>query len=215
MNINLTKFEPLFKEHMTKVCDEAKDPSHDLSHVLRVVNIAKNLCTLENGNPYVVVPAAYLHDAVFISKNDSRRSQASTISADFTMKLLSDWNYPEEFHKEIHHAIRAHSFSAKVATETLEAKIVQDADRIDALGAVGICRSMAFTGFVKRPMYNIDDPFCKNGRLPDDYTNTLDHYFIKLLKVADLAQTKSGKKECLKRLDFVKGFLNQLESEIS
>jgi len=214
MSVNLTNFEPLFKKHMQDLCDEVGDVSHDLSHVLRVVKTAKELCALEGAKMEVVVPAAYLHDCVYISKKDPRRSQASTLSADFAMNLLKDWGYPEEYFKEIHQAIRAHSFSAQVPPESLEAKIVQDADRIDGLGAIGICRSMAFTGFANRPMYSINDPFCEDGRDPDDSTNTIDHYFIKLLNVAEMACTESGKKECMRRTDLMHKFLSDLKKEI-
>jgi|GEM_PF-5708279 len=71
---------------------------------------------------------------------------------------------------------------------------------------------MAFTGFSNRPMYNIEDPFCEGGREPDDYTNTLDHFFIKLLKVAEMACTESGKKECMRRTDLMHKFLSDLNS---
>jgi len=214
MTVDLSKFEPLFEQHMRELCDEVGDVSHDLSHVLRVVQTAKEICKLENGDINVVVPAAYLHDCVYISKKDPRRSQASTISADFAMDLLTKWNYPKEFHADIHHAVCAHSFSANIKPQSLEAMIVQDADRIDGLGAIGVCRSMAFTGFSNRPMYNIEDPFCENGRVPDDSQNTLDHYFIKLLKVADLACTESGKRECLRRTEVMREFLKNLKLEI-
>jgi len=214
MTVDLSKFEPLFLEHMKTLCDEVGDVSHDLSHVLRVVKTAKIICEKENGNPLVVIPAAYLHDCLYISKKDPRRSQASTLSADYAMELLKDWGYPEEYSKEIHHAVRAHSFSANITPETLDAKIVQDADRIDGLGAIGVCRSMAFTGFANRSMYNIEDPFCENGRNPDDSKNTLDHFFIKLMRVAETACTKSGKEECIKRTEYMGKFLEQLKSEI-
>jgi len=96
VSVDLQSFEPLFKKHMQDLCDEVGDVSHDLSHVLRVVKTAKELCKLENAKMEVIVPAAYLHDCVYISKKDPRRSLASTISADFAMTLLKDWGYPED-----------------------------------------------------------------------------------------------------------------------
>jgi len=214
MNIDLNKFEPLFLEHMKNLCDEVNDVSHDLSHVMRVVRTAKILCDKEKGDPYIVVPAAYLHDCLYISKKDPRRSLASTLSAEYALKLMQGWGYPDQYFEEISHAIKAHSFSANIKPETLEARIVQDADRIDGLGAIGVCRAMAFTGFANRSMYNTNDPFCENGRTPDDSTNTLDHFFIKLMNVAELACTDSGKAECIKRTEYMRGFLNQLSAEV-
>ena len=93
-------------------------------------------------------------------------------------------------------------------------KILQDADRLDAIGAIGIARVFATGGSLKRPFYNIDDPFCK-ARKPDDKTWTVDHFYQKLLKLEFLMNTKSGKMEAKKRTKVLKEFLNQLQQEIS
>ncbi len=137
---------------MKQVCTENPDPSHDILHVERVVSVAKKLAREEGAKLEVVIPAAYLHDCVYISKTDARRSQASRISADHAMELLKGWNYPAEFLPAVHHAIAAHSFSAKIPPETIEAKVVQDADRLDAMGAVGLCEAFALT---RSPEYRV------------------------------------------------------------
>jgi len=98
--------------------------------------------------------------------------------------------------------------------KTLEGQILQDADRLDALGAIGIARVFATGGSLKRPFYNIDDPFCKR-RIPDDKIWTVDHFFQKLLKLESLMNTKSGKAEAKKRTRILKEFLNQLKQEIT
>jgi len=89
-------------------------------------------------------------------------------------------------------AIRDHSFSQNKTPESIVGKILQDADRLDALGAIGIARVFATGGSLKRPFYNIDDPFCKT-RKPDDKIWTVDHFYQKLLKLESLMNTKSGK----------------------
>lgn len=129
---------------MNEACDENPDPSHDIHHVQRVVKLAKALAQKEGANLEIVVPAAYLHGCVYISKSDNRRKRSSMISADRALEL-AEWNYPAEFFPGIHHAILAHSFSANVPAQTLEAKVVQDADRLDAIGAIGIFRCFAFS----------------------------------------------------------------------
>ena len=111
-------------------------------------------------------------------------------------------------------AIRDHSFSQNKIPKTLEGQILQDADRLDALGAIGIARVFATGGSLKRPFYNIDDPFCKR-RIPDDKIWAVDHFFQKLLKLESLMNTKSGKVEAKKRTRILKEFLNQLKQEIS
>jgi uncharacterized protein len=92
-------------------------------------------------------------------------------------------------------------------------KILQDADRLDAIGAIGIARVFATGGSLKRPFYNIDDPFCKT-RKPDDKIWTVDHFYRKLLKLESLMNTKSGKMEAKKRTKILEDFLKQLKLEI-
>lgn len=210
----MEKFEILFEDYMKYVCDENPDPSHDILHVKRVVGLAKKLGVAEKANLNIVIPAAYLHDCVYISKTDARRSKASTISADRAISLLKEWGYPEEFHLAIHHAISAHSFSAKIPVESIEAKVVQDADRLDAMGAIGIFRCFALSGLLRRPFYYFDDPFCKE-RKPDDQTNTLDHFYIKLLQLHSKLNTDAAKLEGEKRLKTMNNFLNDLQAELS
>jgi uncharacterized protein len=206
-------FESLFIDHMVQVCDHNPDPSHDLLHVQRVVCIAKRLALQEGANLEIVVPASYLHDCIYISKTDSKRNQASRLSADKAIELLRSWGYPERHFNNIYHAISAHSFSAQLVPETIEAKVVQDADRLDAMGAVGIFRCFAFSGLANRPLYSSVDPFCK-ARTPNDNSNTLDHFFTKLLHLQDKLNTNSAKIEGFKRLDTMNTYLRALEQEL-
>lgn len=199
---------------MRQVCLENPDPSHDMLHVERVVGLARKLAAREGAILDVVVPAAYLHDCVYISKTDERRSKASRISADRAVELLQQWGYPAEFHSAIHHAIAAHSFSARIPAETLEAKVVQDADRLDAIGAVGIFRCFAFSGVARRPFYELEDSFCER-REPNDQTNTLDHFYTKLLHLHARLNTASAKAEGDRRLVTMNRFLDDLRSEIN
>lgn len=210
----MKNFETLFYNYMKQICDENPDPSHDIYHVERVVSLAKKLAQEENAKLEVIVPAAYLHDCVYISKADARRTQASRISADRAMELLTEWQYPAEYLPAIHHAIAAHSFSAKIPTETLEAKVVQDADRLDGMGAVGIFRCFAFSGLARRQLYWPEDPFCEE-RAPDDSTNTLDHFYAKLLRLHEALNTKAAKSEGQKRLQTMQTYLQSLKAELS
>jgi len=207
-------FEVHFHNYMKQVCDQNPDPSHDILHVTRVVALAKKLAEQEGAKLEVVVPAAYLHDCVYIAKTDSRRSEASRISADHAMELLRGWKYPEEFLPAVHHAIAAHSFSAKIPTETLEAKVVQDADRLDAMGAVGLFRVFAFSGLARRPLYFPEDPFCE-VRTPDDSTNTLDHFYTKLLGLPEALNTVGAKAEGQRRLQVMNQYLESLKQELT
>jgi uncharacterized protein len=208
----MNQLEMLCDEFMLKLCEAHPDPSHDILHVRRVVSTAKRLAAEEGAELEVVVPAAYLHDCVYVSKTDARRSQASRISADHAVELLRQWGYPEKFLPRVHHAIVAHSFSAGVPAETLEAKVVQDADRLDAMGAVGAFRCFAFSGLAKRPLYSHKDPFCVK-RMPDEGSFTLDHFYTKLFKLQDLLHTAAARREGARRVETMRFLLDALKTE--
>lgn len=209
----MENFEVLFKKYMLNLCSANPDSSHDILHVQRVVSLAKKLACEEEADLNVVVPAAYLHDCVYICKTDNRRKFASKISADKAVELLREWKYPEQFMEDIHHAILAHSFSAQIKANSIEAQVVQDADRLDAMGAIGIFRCFAFAGISRRPFYSELDPFGQKRDF-DDSQNTLDHFYTKLLKLHSLLNTESAKKEGIKRQQTMNNYLEQLKFEL-
>ena len=219
-SFDMTRWEALF---LLKISNPAPlpsglpgpaDPAHDLSHFKRVVRMTHILCKKENAMAEVAVPAAWLHDLVNVPKNNPKRSRASTLSAEEALVYLAEINYPKEFHVEIAHAIKAHSFSAGIEAKTLEAKIVQDADRLDGLGAIGIARCFATAGSIGRPFYCENDPFCET-RTPQDLHYTVDHFFQKLFKTAESLHTPSARKEGLRRVESMKGYLKELSLDIA
>ena len=127
----------------------------------------------------VVLPAAWLHDCVLLPKSSPQRGQASTLAAAAAGEFLRASGYPPSLIPAIEHAIAAHSFSAGLAPATLEAMVVQDADRLDAIGAIGIARCLLLGGSQRKPLYDSAQPF-PDQRPPDDTTAVLDHFFIKL-----------------------------------
>jgi uncharacterized protein len=189
------------------------DAAHDFDHIMRVFKNAQNICKKENANEKLVLSAVLLHDIISYPKSDKRSKLSSIKSAEESKKILKKFNFTKEEIQIISDAIRDHSFSRNVIPTTLEGKILQDADRLDAIGAIGIARVFAVGGSEKRPFYNIKDPFCKS-RIPDDKIWTLDHFYRKLLKLESLMNTKSGKIEAKKRTRVLKDFLNELKKEI-
>ena len=190
------------------------DPAHDFEHTIRVYKNAQKICKKEKANEKLVLSAALLHDIVSYPKSDKRSKTSSIKSATKSKQILEKLDFSNDEIAIISDAIRNHSFSQNKIPKTLEGKILQDADRLDALGAIGIARVFATGGSLKRPFYKIDDPFCKK-RIPNDKTWTVDHFFQKLLKLESLMNTKSGKAEAKKRTKIIKEFLNQLKQEIS
>ncbi|MCG9698072.1 HD domain-containing protein [Shewanella sp. Isolate11] len=189
------------------------DAAHDLQHVKRVVKTAKLLAERSGAELAVVLPAAWLHDCVALPKNHPQRQQASLLAADQALIFLQSIHYPEQYLADIHHAIVAHSFSANVVATTIEAKVLQDADRLDALGAIGIARCIQVSCSLGRSLYHLEDPFC-SGRIPDDGQFAIDHFYLKLLQLAQTMQTQAGKEEAEKRQAFMQQYLQQLACEI-
>jgi uncharacterized protein len=190
----------------------ASDPSHDFLHIRRVAATALKLAAEEGADEQVVLPAAYFHDFVNVPKDDPRRKDASRLSAVAASEYLLSVGYPAGFLESVRHAIAAHSFSAGIAPETIEAKVVQDADRLDSLGAIGVARCFSTSALMGRPYYNEADIFA-NSRAPNDRSYAIDHFFVKLFKLADMLQTEGGRKEGLRRVAFMRDYLAQLRSE--
>ena len=209
--MNLDRLQGLCLDYLKGVM--AADPAHDITHVERVVQNTLALTEAENGDLTISVPAAWLHDCVSVAKDSPLRKQASKLAADEAVRFLESIQYPSGLLPQIHHAIEAHSFSANIPTETLEARIVQDADRLEAVGAIGIARCFLTGGSMGTPLYEPSDPFAENREL-DDRSYTLDHFYCKLLGLADTMKTQAGKAEAIKRTDYMRAFLQQIGSEI-
>ena len=199
------------KNEVKEIMDN--DSAHDFDHVMRVYKNAQKICKKEKANETLVLCAALLHDIVSYPKSDKRSKMSSTESAKKSKIILKQYDFPNDEILIVSDAIRDHSFSQNKIPENIVGKILQDADRLDAIGAIGIARVFATGGSLKRPFYNIDDPFCKT-RKPDDKTWTVDHFYQKLLKLESLMNTKSGKMEAKKRTKVLKEFLNQLKQEV-
>ena len=190
------------------------DSAHDFEHIMRVYKNAQKICKQEKVNEKLVLSSVLLHDIVSYPKSDKRSKISSIKSAKKSKLILKKYDYSNDEIMIISNAIRDHSFSQNKIPKTMEGKILQDVDRLDALGAIGIARVFATAGSLNRPFYNIDDPFCKQ-RIPNDKIWTLDHFYQKLFKLESLMNTKSGKIEAKKRTRVLKEFLNQLKQELS
>jgi len=191
----------------------AEDAAHDGMHIRRVVANVRMLATAENADLAVVLPAAWLHDCVIVPKDSPERTMASRLAAIAAGDYLRNVGYPDAHIPAIQHAIEAHSFSARIAPRTLEAEIVQDADRLDALGAIGIARTMMLGGAMGKPLYDADEPF-PITRAADDGEHVLDHFFVKLLTLSGTMQTPTGRAEAERRTKFMHDYLAQLAAEI-
>lgn len=190
------------------------DAAHDHEHTRRVVRNARMLASsYPSADLEIVVIAAWCHDCVSVPKDSPLRSQASRLAAEAAGKFLRAHRISEDKVEAICHAIEAHSFSAGIEPKTLEACIVQDADRLEALGAVGLARFLLVSGALGREFYDPTDPFCES-RTPDDSRYALDHVFAKLLTLPALFRTEVGRAEGARRCGILRAFLEELRSEL-
>jgi uncharacterized protein len=208
-----TEWEARCAAFLTRMAG-AGDAAHDLLHVRRVVARARRLAAAEGAQLAIVLPAAWLHDCVVIPKDSPQRTAASTLAAETATNFLTASGYSADLLPAIAHAIAAHSFSAGIAPETIEAKVVQDADRLDALGAIGLARCLMLGGATGRPLYDAVEPFPVTRPL-DDNAYTIDHFYTKLLTLAGTMQTASARAEAERRTAFLHEFLDQLAREIA
>jgi uncharacterized protein len=211
-SLDLYLWEQCFKQFVAQRSFQT-DVAHDLAHVRRVVSYAKRLAAAEDARMEIVLPAAWLHDCAIVAKDSPLRSTASALAARTDDNFLRDSGYPTGLIPDVRHAIEAHSFSAQVTPRTREAMVVQEADRLDALGAVGIARCLMLGGAMGRPLYDSDEPF-PDARSPDDAANVLDHFYVKLLLVSSTMTTTSGQVEARRRTEFMHEYLQQLRWEI-
>ena len=204
------RFDAWVERHYTQA-----DAAHDVAHFRRVWRTARHLMEGQEVDALVILTACYFHDIVSLAKNDPQRSLASRMAAEKTTAILrSDFpSFPEERHPAVRHAIEAHSYSAGIAPQTLEAKIVQDADRLEALGAIGLARVFAVSGALGVPLFDADDPFA-DARSLDDRAFALDHFQTKLLRLPDTMQTEMGRELARHNADFLIQFMAKLSAEL-
>lgn len=189
------------------------DSGHGFDHVQRVVQNAISIGQQERATAEIVLPAAWLHDCVLVPKNSPDRSKASRMAAAAAVEFLHSIHYPVEFIAPIEHCIAAHSFSAGIPCASLEAEVVQDADRLEAIGAIGISRCLMTGGSMRQLLYNADQPFPLD-RPPRDNLQSIDHFFAKLLGLGKTMQTAHGRAIASQRTEFMITFLRQLADEI-
>jgi uncharacterized protein len=163
----------------------------------------------------VLLAAAYFHDWVSLPKNHPQRSDSSRLSAEKMVELLRGVfrDFPAEKVEGVRHAIHAHSFSAGVKPETVEARILQDADRMEALGAIGAARTFYIAGQLSTQLFESEDPLAMERAL-DDRHYALDHFQVKLYKLPGLMNTAAGRRLAERNAEWLRLFAEKMDKEI-
>ena len=205
----------LCEAEVRRVWQGQTDGAHDLGHLARVWAMARRIAReLGGADLEVLEVAAFLHDVVNLPKDSAERNRAALLSAQHAVTFLSKNEFPKDKLKNVAHAIEAHSFSAGVQPETIEAQILQDSDRLEALGALGIARCFNVSGQMGAALFDAADPEA-NGRALDDRAFALDHFESKLLRIAETMHTGPAQRIAAERAEYMRQFRDQLLSEIS
>lgn len=200
---------PLLLPHV----DAGDDGSHDTSHLDRVWANARSIMAEEGGDAELLAAAVLLHDSVRVEKSSPQRPHASRLAAARAREVLAGLGWPPARIEAAAHAIAAHSFSAGIVPQTLEARILQDADRLEAIGAIGIARCFYTAGRMGSALYDPADPGAR-GRALDDRAFAIDHFRAKLLTLEGGFQTATGRRLARERTQLTTDFLAAFEAEI-
>lgn len=204
----INKLINITKERQTK-----RDPSHDFQHVLRVFNLAEEIGKSEGADMDILIPAALFHDVVVYQKNNPQSRNATDKSADFASKILNKFKeYPKSKIEKVVLCIKQCSFTKKIVPKLLESKILQDADRLDATGAISIMRTFSSGGQMNRAFYNPIDPFCENNQIVSGFGIEL--FYNRLLLVEKGMHTRFAKQIAKRRTKFLRKFLDELRLEL-
>jgi uncharacterized protein len=194
---------------------DASDPVHGFDHVLRVLALAEAIGRKEGANLEIVRAAVLLHDTSGDAAGPLRGDHQEA-SAQFAREVLAHDGWPPEKIEQVLHCIRAHRFrTASASPQTPEAKVVFDADKLDAIGAVGAARAVAFAALAHQPIYSAaSESFRKEGRLePQEPHSAYHEYLFKLRKIPERLQTASGRQLAKERLRFLDQFFRRLIRE--
>lgn len=194
----------------------SNEPAHDFFHVERVVANALAIARGEQLSDDVqasAATAALLHELFTLPKNHPDSSRAGDRCAAVAREVLDCEGMTKRLVDPICSAIRDHSFSKGVVPEAMAARVLQDADRLDAIGAIGLARMWATCSEMKRPFYSPDDPLCER-RTPDDKVWGLDHVFKKLFVIPERLHTKTARALAEPRIASMHAYLAQLKAEI-
>ncbi|PYC13413.1 HD domain-containing protein [Pseudomonas mosselii] len=192
---------------------DSNDGSHDLAHLQRVWSNVRRIQAREGGDLEVLLAATVLHDCVAVEKNSPLRAQASTLSAERAAAILADMGWPLSRIEQVTHAVMTHSYSAGLSPQSLEAQILQDSDRLDAIGAVGIARCFYVAGRTGSALYDAENPTAA-GRDYRDNRFAIEHFQTKLLKLASGFQTGEGARLAALRHQRLASFLAEFMEEI-
>jgi uncharacterized protein len=191
-----------------------RGPAHDLAHVLRVARIAARLAHEVGADVEIARTAALLHELVNLPKDHPESHTSGDRCALAALDLLRRHGWAEERAAAVAACIRDHAWSKGAAPPSLEAAVLQDADRLDAIGAIGVARCFATAGELGGALVDAEDPWAERRPL-DDKRFAADHFQRKLLHIGQGLHTAPARALAAERTAFLRAFLDQLAREVA
>ena len=207
-HLSIDKVRPLYG---------AADSVHDFDHIVRVVALAERIGQQEGAEMAIVRTAALLHD-LGRAESQAENLNHAAVAAEYAGQLLLGWGASQDWVNAVTHAIAAHRFRTLPDPQTLEARVVFDADKLDAIGAIGIARAFAYGGAHQQrlwaPLESIDlAEWELNGDDPEAHT-PVHEFVVKLSRIKDRLTTFSGREIAEERHAYMQAFYQRLEAEV-
>lgn len=208
------EFRELTRQKLESTTDLTHvDPGHDISHFDRVAKLCLWLAEGTAADSEILIASAYLHDWVQVPKNHPDRERASELSAQAVKGLLQARGWTDGKIKGVTTTVNEHSFSRGLKPSSLESQILQDADRLDALGVIGLMRLVSCGTVMGSAFYQSEDPFAEK-RKPNDRLYMIDHIFFKLSQLPGLMNTKKARREAAARWEILIKLVDTLRDEL-
>jgi uncharacterized protein len=193
------------------------DPIHDFEHVLRVYRMAERLAGEEHADLEIIHAAALLHDAEGSAPDAETRTNHHQHSAEFARKVLEQEGWEKQRIEQVEHCIRAHRFrSDGESPQTIEARVIFDADKLDVLGAVGVARVIGYASINHAPFYaQPSEKFLSSGvKEPGEPHSAYHEFLFKLIKIKDRLYTQTARAIAVERENYLREFFERLVLEL-
>ncbi len=188
-------------------------PAHDWHHVQRVGILAETLAEEHEANDRILFTTVWLHDIGRGREDRGEIDDHAEWGAKEAKRILAEYDITETEIEAIQHCIRAHRFSNDVEPETIEAKLLSDADNLDALGAVGIARNFCYSGELGQPLHDPDLPL--DGDDTASGATAMNHFQKKIRRLPERMYTDAGRQLADERWEFVEEFVERFEREVT
>ena len=192
------------------------DAVHDFSHIQRVYHMAERLALAEGADLEIVHAAALLHDSRGTMPGSGERAEHHLASAVFAAEVLAAEGWPQARIEAVQHCIRAHRFrDEREQPQTIEAKVLFDADKLDVLGAVGVMRTIGYAVLAGEPIYEQpSQTFLATGEAePGEPHSAYHEYLFKLRKIRNVLFTDTARAVAGERDAYLAGFFDRLAAE--